>query len=335
MKKIIWLLIMIVAIIILFGILWQTKIIRAPSPVALTPVTARLKWLHQAQFAGMYAAREKGFYKDQGLDVTLEPFNFENPTIDAVANKKADFGVTGADELVLARAKGLPLKAIAVIYKINPVCAYSLKERNITRPQDFVGKIVGLEKGTNVDLLYYVMMQKLGIDRKKIREIQIGYDATELLNGTTDVSTGYVINEPQQAMEMGKQVNIILMADYGANMYADVIFTRDDLIQANPLLVEKFLRATINGWQYAVENNEEVVDFVLKYAPNGNKTHESYMLKNSIPLINTGDSPIGFMDKSKWESLQNILFEQNILNKKIDISQVYTTTFLDKISSGQ
>jgi NitT/TauT family transport system substrate-binding protein len=298
----------------------------------LEKVTVRLKWLHQAQFAGMYIAREKGYYQDEGLDVELTPFSFTDPTIDAVANGKAVFGVTGADELVLARAKGLPLKAFGVIYKINPVCAYSLKSSGITKPQDFIGKTVGLERaadGTevNIGILYATMMSKLGINRSKIHEITIGYDATELLAGKTDVSTGYIINEPQLAVEAGKEVNTILMADYGANMYADVLFAQDEVIKNNPGLVNKFLRATIKGWQYAIENESEAVDATLKYAAKSNKSHEAYMLHSSIPLINTGNSAIGFMEESKWDDIQNILFDQKILKNKINITDVYTLEF--------
>jgi len=294
-------------------------------------VTVKLKWLHQAQFAGMYTAKEKGFYAQAGLDVDLQPFSYQSPTIDAVANGKADFGVTGADELLLARAKGLPLKAIAVIYKINPICAYSLKEKNITKPQDFIGKTVGLEKGVDIENLYDVMMSRVGVDRAKIKEVAIGYDATELLAGKTDVSTGYVINEPQMAIENGKQVNIILMADYGADMYADVVVTRDDLIKNDPELVEKFLRATLNGWQYAIENEGEAVSYTLKYATDRTRAHETYMLKNSIPLINTGDTPIGYMETAKWQGVRDILVSQKLLAPDFDVSQAYTTAFIDKI----
>ena len=107
-------------------------------------VNLKLKWVHQAQFAGHYVAIEKGFYREEGLNVNATPFTFEDPTIDAVVTKKADFGITGADELVLSRAKGMPIKAIAVIYKTNPVVAYALKESGIVKPQDFIGKTVGL-----------------------------------------------------------------------------------------------------------------------------------------------------------------------------------------------
>jgi len=297
----------------------------------LQEITVKLKWLHQAQFAGNYVAVEKGFYANEKLKVNLGPFSFEDPTIDSVVNGTAVFGITGADELILARSKGLTLKAFAVIYKINPVCAYSLKESGITNPLDFIGKNIGLERGTNVEILYYAMMGKLDINRSQINELTTGYDATELLNGITDVSTGYLINEPHQVIEAGYEVNTILMADYGVNMYADVLFATEDTINNNPELVEKFLRATLEGWQYAIDHNGEAIDIVLEYVTNGSRSHEMYMLNSSIPLIQTGETPIGWMKKDEWMQVQDILLEQNITDAEINIENVYTMDFLEKI----
>jgi len=294
-------------------------------------ITVKLKWLHQAQFAGNYVAVEKGFYADEGLKVNLVPFSFEDSTIDSIVNGTAIFGITGADELILARSKGLNLKAFAIIYKINPVCAYSLKETDITNPQGFIGKNIGLERGTNVEILYYAMMGKLDINRSQINELTIGYVVTELLNGITDVSTGYIINESHQVIEAGYEVNTMLMADYGVNMYADVLFATEDTINNIPELVEKFLRATLGGWQYAIDHNGEAIDIVLEYVTNGSRSHEMYMLNSSIPLIQTGETPIGWMKKDEWMQAQDILLEQNITDAEINIENVYTMDFLEKI----
>jgi NitT/TauT family transport system substrate-binding protein len=232
----------------------------------LEAVIVRLKWVHQAQFAGNYVAIEKGFYADEGLSVTVEPFSYEDRSIASVLAGKSDFGIAGAEEILLAKEAGLPIKAFAVIYKKNPVVAYSLKSSGITRPSQFVGKTVGIERGINVEYQYAAMMSKLGIDRSKIKEVSVGYDAAELLTGKVEVSTGYIINEPQLVVEAGKEINTMLMSDYGINMYADVLFTTDEMIAKRPELVAKMLRATLKGWQYAIEHEEEAVNITLKYA---------------------------------------------------------------------
>lgn len=291
-------------------------------------VALKLKWLHQAQFAGNYVAAEKGFYNDQGLKVNISPYDFKTSAIDSVVNGDAQFGIAGADELLIAREKGAPIKAIAVIYKINPAVAYSLKKSGIVKPTDFIGKKVGLQKGSNVIYLYDAMLKKLNIDHNKIKEVEIGHDTRELLDGSVDVSTGYLVNEPNLAKEAGYEVNIIPMSDYGADMYADVIFTTENLINTSPGLVGKFLGATLDGWQYAIENEQEAVAITLRYAIDSTKIHEANMLNSSIPLISTGDSVLGWMEQNKWEQAVNILLSEKILTKPIKVEDAFTTKFL-------
>jgi len=309
----------------------------ACTQVELQPVDMQLKWVHQAQFAGNYVAKDTGIYEKHGLDVTMHPFSFETYPIDAVESGDMEFGITGADELLIAKQSGKAVNtvAIAVVYKINPVCLYSLSESGISKPADFVGKTIGIERaadGTEINIgqLYMAMMNKQGIDRDQVTEVTIGYDATELLAGDTDVSSGYIINEPFGVISAGKEVSTILVADYGVNMYADVIITNKNLIKSNPDLVESFLRASLEGWQYAIENEEETVQITLNYA-DSNHDHQLYMLESSIPLIHTGKSSLGWMEKSNWEEAQNILTAQNIMPKRIDVSQVYDMTILNKI----
>lgn len=300
----------------------------------LKPLKLKLKWLHQAQFAGNYVAKEKGFYADEGLDVEIIPFSFEEPTIDAVIDGNADFGITGADELVLARIKGNPIKAIAVIYRINPVCAYSIKGSGIKSPYDFVGKKVGLEKGINVEYIYQVMMSKLDIDRNNITELSIGYDASELIEGKTDVSTGYIINEPHQAIEAGYDINSFLMEEYGVNMYADVLFTTDEMIRENPELVLKFVKGTIKGWSYSIENKEEAINYTLKYTTNRTWSHEMYMLKESIPLIYITEQKFGVMEENKWANIIETLEEAGkLVDCDVNVHDLYTNDFLEKAYS--
>jgi NitT/TauT family transport system substrate-binding protein len=293
-------------------------------------VTVQLKWVHQAQFAGMYAAVEKGFYQAQNLKVNLVPFSYEEPTMEAVVEGEATFGVKSASEIIQARAEGLPVKAFAVIYQDSPLCCYALKESGITKPQDFVGKTVGLKPG-QITIAYQVMMDKLGIDRSTITEVQIGYGVEELISGTTDVSTGFSINEPYQAIEAGYDVNIMLFADYGVKVYDDVLFATEDTINNNPELMGRFLRATLEGWQYAIENEEEAVDIVLKYATDRTRSHEAYMLQQSIPLIHTGGSPIGWMERERWMHTHDVLLEAGAIEKAIDIDGAFTMRFLSEI----
>lgn len=293
-------------------------------------ITVKLKWVDQAQFAGMYVAVEKGFYEDQNLIVNLIPFSFEEPTLPAVVEGKAQFGVKSASEIIKARSEGFPVQAIAVIYQQSPLCMYSLKQSGITSPYNLPGKKVGLKPG-QITIAYHIMLDKLGIDRNQITEVAISFGVDELVNGTTDVSTGFSINEPHQAIEAGYEVNIMLFADYGVRVYDDVLFATEDTINNNPELVERFLRATLEGWQYAIQHENEAVDIVLKYALDRTKSHEAYMLTQSIPLIHSGNVPLGWMEIEKWQSTYSVLTEADTIETEIDINQAFTMRFLEEI----
>ncbi len=291
-------------------------------------INLKLNWVHQSEYAGNYVALDKGFYKKKGLEVKIIPFDFKSSVVDSVMKGEASFGIMGADQLLIAREQGIPVKAIAVIYKTNPAAMYSLKKNNIYKPTDFVGKTIGLEKGSNTVYLYKAMMNKLKIDRKLVKEVDIGFDGKEILDGTVDASTSFIINEPNLIKEKGYDVNTILMSDYGVNVYSDIIFTTEDLIRTNPQLVERFLSATLDGWQYVFENQEEAVNIVLKYAVNSSKTHEMDMLNDSIPLINDGSSSLGWMELNRWKQTLEVLTDQGIISKKINVKDAFDMQFL-------
>ena len=138
-----------------------------------------------------------------------------------------------------------------------------------------------------------------------------------------------MINEPYQVIEAGKEVNIIFPAEYGVNMYADVLFTTENMIENNPELVEGFVSATLEGWQYAIEHEEEAVDHTLKYSPDLSRAHQTYMLHQTIPLIHTGNEHLGLMTEAAWGNIYEILLGESLVTK-LDINEVYTNEFVEK-----
>lgn len=302
----------------------------------LEDIDVRLKWNHQAQFTGNYFAKESGLYESFGLNVTLIEYDFINSPIKEVQEGNAQFGICSSDELILAKSRGLAddVKAIAVIYKMNPVTLFSFKEDNIEKPEDLVGKIVGVEKASdgsevNIGISFNALVKKLNL--KNITEVKIGYDAKELLSGEVDVSSGYLINEPYYVIKEGYEINNILPAEYGLNIYADIIITNDKLIEERPELVWNFLRSTILGWLYSFEDKEQAVDYVMKYSANATRDHQNYMLETSFPLINTGDSEIGLMDEESWDLCQNIMYDQGFIKDKLQNEDLFTNQFFSEM----
>jgi len=299
------------------------------APTQLTPVTVQLRWTHNAQFAGFYAAAQKNYYAAEGLAVIFVEGGANIDFIQPVSEGKAQFGIASADSLVLARAENKPARAIATIYRRSPQVFFALAQSGITRPQDFVGKKVRVVPASAA--ITDSMMARANIRRDQYTAVNIAANLPPLYSGEIDVSSGFLTNEVITAQAAGYKLNIIYPDDYGVHFYADTIFTTDELIAKNPNLVARFLRATLKGWTFAVENPAQVGALVQKYNSNADLALENIKMTASIPLINTGEDHIGWMKPEIWAGMEKTLREQGVLTQPVDVSQVYTLQFVKEI----
>jgi ABC-type nitrate/sulfonate/bicarbonate transport system substrate-binding protein len=298
------------------------------STQAADSVTVRLKWFNQAQFAGFYVAKEKGIYKAAGLDVAVAPGGPDFPSIQMVAGGNEQFGVTSADQVLVARAKGVPIVALAVLYRKSPFVLFSLKKSGIDTPAKFVGKKIGTKVGGNEELVYRAMLKKAGISSQKLTEIPVKFDMTPLLTGQLDVWPGYLINEVLAAREKGFDVTIISPADYGLDFYADTLFTTEAMVRDHPDQVRRFVAATLKGWTDAVAHPEEAAKYTVMQNNKLSYPYELAMMKESISLLKPDAQPIGSMQVADWARLQTLLVQGGFLKAPIDLSKAFTTQFL-------
>jgi len=307
-----------------------------------TEVTLQFKWVHATQFAGFYAASEKGFYETNGLNVI---FKENNPTllldpIEAVVNGDADFAVAEGSSVIEAIANGKEIIAIGTDYKITPVIIFSLKEKGITEPKHLLGKTLKTSPTTHIP--YQIMMKKLGLDSNEVVEVPKSSGRTEganfiddIIDGTFDSSEGYIVNQPLRMKRQGHDVNIIKPSDYGVRSYSDVIITKKSTLNENRELVKKFLDASVKGWEYSVQFPEEVAIITAnKYKKDGSDEsilHETELLKESIRLILGGDKKFLSMDENIWKTMINDLVEIKIIDSTIEQNKIYDQSLLDEI----
>lgn len=299
-----------------------------PAP-ALTPITVQLNWLHDAQFGGFYAADQNGDYAAEGLAVT---FVEGGPGVDAespLLEGQAQFGVAVADRLILARADGKPLRAIATIYRRSPIVIFSLAERGLTRPRDLVGKTINTSPDTAPTL--HLIMARSGVDRDEYTEVNVGPDFALLFAGQVDAFVGFLTAGAVQVQQAGYDVNFIFPDDYGVHFYANSLITTDEFIATNPDLVLRFLRATLRGWTHAIENPAEIGRLVARYKSPVNADLEAAKMTASLPLINTGEDHPGWMKPEVWAGMADTLRAQELLAKPLDVEEIYTTQFLQEI----
>lgn len=319
-KTIIGLIILIIAVIAFF------MIFNSKSKNKLEKTSLRLKWVCQAQFAGYYSALKEGYYKDVGLSVTIDPAGPNISPIQSVTSGVNEFGIAGAEQIITAIDNKVPIVAIAVIYRETPEALVSKKELNIKTPKDLEGKTVGVVY-ENDENLYRLFLKKNKVDENNIKEVPAITGISQVMTDQVDAKMAYEMNDAILLELEGEKVNLLRFRDYGVKVYADTIFTTKEMVEKHPDKVKKFLKASLKGWNYAIENPEKSVSQLIEINPTLKYEHQLGYLKGSIPLIMT-DEKIGVSDSKIWENMIDNLYENKMIKKKIKASEVYTNEFL-------
>jgi NitT/TauT family transport system substrate-binding protein len=305
----------------------------ACSPKNITPptaVTVQLKWVNQAQFAGFYVAADKGYYKEENINIKFSPGGVGIDIIDEVTSGRAQFGIIGAEKIILAREQGKPVKAIATIYRRNPFVVVALPKSGITRPADLIGRTINIG-GTDGLIQFTAMMTKLKLDIHKVNITPYSYDLQPFYSGQIDATPAVAAGSLIGILQHYPDANLIWAEDYGIHFYADTLFTTDQMIADNPDLVLRFLQATLKGHLYAVENPDDAAQISLLYAIDPTYEVQYQMMLASLPLINTGEDHIGWMKPEIWSGMEETLREQGLLTQPLDVTQVYTMQFMNEI----
>src|SRR5437763_9476163 len=274
-------------------------------PATLTQVTLQLQWVTQAQFAGYYAAVDKGFYQDDGLEVAIKVGAVEIVPQQLVASGGADFGIAGLPKVLASREQGAPLVNIAQVLQRSGTLEIAWKDAGITTPADWRGKKVGTwVYGQEPEL--FAAMRKVGIapnDPQQVTIVQQPFDMAPFLHRQIDAAQAMIYNEYAQVLEavnpqtgqlyQPEDLHVIDFNEVGTAMLQDGVFVREDWLAApqHRDTAVRFLRASFKGWIFCRDHVEACVDIVLQHGPTLGKGHMTWMLNEINALI--WPSPLG------------------------------------------
>jgi signal transduction histidine kinase len=228
-------------------------------------VVLQLKWKHQFQFAGFYAAIEQGYYQEAGLEVVIEEGQLTSNFIEEVISGRADYGIE-TPELLIAHNNEVPVVALAAIFQHSPEIILSTTDNGIRSPYDLVGKRLALSKYGIAST--QALFRHWNISLDSIDIMNTGNFRDSLISGVVAAVDDYIIDGPYELEKEGKTPVVFRPIDYGIDFYGDVLFTSKDEIRKNPKRVQAFREASIQGWIYAMNNKAELIDLILtKYAP--------------------------------------------------------------------
>ncbi|MDD2304438.1 MAG: ABC transporter substrate-binding protein [Prolixibacteraceae bacterium] len=260
-------------------------------------VKLQLKWKHQFQFAGYYAAIEKGYYEEAGIHIEfLLPDGHTNP-IDVVDKGKADFGITGSG-ILLARSQTKKVVVLASIFQHSPFVFLVPQNSGITSLRDLKGKTLAMEPDST-ELI--AALNNSMVFPKPNNIIPLKYNAEQLLSGHADAIAAYITDEPFLLDSLGFQYRLLSPAQVDIDFYGDVLFTSENLINSDPELVEKFRQATLMGWKYAMSHPQEMIFLIYnKYSKDRSIKQLTYEAEKMKELIQEDFVEIGYSNLSRW-----------------------------------
>lgn len=265
----------------------------------------QLRWLHQFQFAGYYMALEKGYYRDAGLDVEiLEGGPQALKPVDAILSGRSDFAISNSG-VVIERMAGKPVVALAAIMQTSPIVWIVRADSGIRTPADLAGKrLMQMPAPESAELL--ITLRREGIDMGQLNIQPTSFDPQDLIDGRTDAYDGYISNETYWLAQRGVDYRLINPREYGVNFYNDVLVTREQLLRDQPQRVGAFVQASLKGWQYALEHQEESIQLIhRRYAPGKSLEHLRFEADALRKLIMSDLVQLGHMNPGRWDSIAN------------------------------
>jgi diguanylate cyclase (GGDEF)-like protein/PAS domain S-box-containing protein len=291
---------------------------------ALEAVTLQLKWTHAFQFAGYYAAIEKGFYEQAGLSVNLLEAAPGTEPVKIVVDGKADFGV-GASSLLLERQAGVPVVALAVIFQHSPLVLVARQNRPLQSVHDLKGKRVMFEAQSS-ELKAYLRQE--GIDDAALQALPHSFNTRDLIEGRVDGMTAYSTNELFDLDNAGFAYQTYSPRAVGIDFYGDNLFTTERQIKENPARVAAFRTASLKGWQYAMAHPDEIIDLILaKYSKHRARAFYEFEAQQMVPLLQSSLVEVGYMNPGRWQHIAQTYSALGLLPKNVSLDGfLYDTT---------
>ncbi|AFV01380.1 Hydroxymethylpyrimidine ABC transporter, substrate-binding protein component [Dehalobacter sp. UNSWDHB] len=294
-------------------------------------LTLMLDWTPNTNHTGLFVAQDKGYFKDQGLEVSIVNPSSQGTLEQLVATGKVDFGISAQEQVTSARLSDLPLVSLATIIQHNTSGFVSLRSKNILTAKDFEGKTYGGWGLPSETAILTALMQKENADFSKINMVNIGEtDQLASLNSNIDLTWIFYGWTGIQAEIRGQELNMIWLKDIdpALDYYTPVIVSNEKMIQSNPDTVRKMMQAISAGYEFAIENPEESAKILIKYAPES----DPEMIKRSqawlSPQYEADAKQWGVQKATVWENYSKWLYDNKLVTKMMDSSKAFTNDFL-------
>ncbi len=303
----------------------------APQATAASLVHIRLPvgYIPNIQFAPLYVAIDKGYFKNAGIEIEFD-YSLETDAVSLVGASNLQFAVVSGEQVLLARAQGLPIVYVCAWYQQYPVSVASKAQQGITSISDLKGKKIGLPGlyGAN-----YIGLDALlfagGLSEKDVTLDSIGFNQVAALAADqVQAVSVYTTNEPVQLEAQGYKLNELRVADY-VQLASNGLITNEETIRKDPGLVQRMTAAFLKGLADTIANPDEAYTISEKYVPTlakADATTQKEVLMRSIGLWKT--SHLGESDPQAWQNMQETLLKMGLLKQPLDLTRAFTNQFV-------
>ena len=295
----------------------------------LTHIRLPMGYIANIQYAPFYVAVEKGYFRDAGIELEFD-YKFETDGVALVGAGELPFAIVSGEQVLLARAQGLPVTYVAAWFQQFPVSVIARSDLGVVIPQDLSGKKIGLPGlfGANYVGLRALLFEA-EMDESDVTLDAIGFNQVDLMAvGQQDIIVGYAANEPIQLRAQGIAVTEIRVADY-VQLASNGILANEKVIAENPDLVRAFIGAFLKGLEDTIASPDEAFSVSESYIPNFadlDAEVQKQVLEISIEQWKT--EQLGYSDPQAWENMQNVLLDMGFITEKMDLNKAFTNEFI-------
>ena len=297
---------------------------------ALTVIRLPMGYIPNVQFAPFYVAAEKGYFKQAGLEIQFD-YKSETDGVALVGANELQFSLVSGEQVLLARAQGLPVVYVMAWWQDYPVAVASLTGKGFHSPADLKGKKIGLPGLYGASYIgLRALLNAGGLREEDVTLDSVGYNQIEaLVTGRDEAVVVYANNEPIQLEAQGYSVDVMRVADY-VSLASNGLLSNEKTIAENPDLVRKLVQATLKGVAFSLNSPNEAFEICKKYVEGLDQTNQDVQKKVFMATLEfwKTDKP-GYSKPEAWENMQSVLLDMGLLTQPLDLNKAYSNAFIE------